>query len=101
MKKKNFLVAVCMVGSLLFAGQLQAEWANSSLKLASVAMTPGGVEFTIKNNIAPECDNEFLVPIGHNDFNLMAAFLLTASAQKKKIDIDYDGECEVTSVKLF
>lgn len=87
-------------------------FANNNLKLRSLAATPEGLEFTIKSPknipVAPNssCLNEFIVPKVHEDYDLLAAFLLTASAKKKKVGIVYDDdstECqvEVQSVVVY
>jgi hypothetical protein len=111
MKKKSLVALICLVGIALFTVQAQAwEWSQNNLKLKSIMVTSAGVEFTVKTKraVAPNssCVNEFVVPNSHADFNLMAAFLLTASAGKKKISISFDEaseECqvEVNSVVLY
>lgn len=111
MIKKNLIVLVCLAGMVLFSVQAQAwEWSAKNLKLSSIAVTSAGVEFTVKakGSIAPNssCVNEFIVPNSHGDFNLIAAFLLTGFAQKKKIALLFDEtseecEVEVSSVTLY
>ena len=104
MKMKSLVVAICVIGIALLTGQAFADFTGGKLKLDSVVVDSSGVQFTIKSGKPvgePTCNNEFFVDPLNPDYNLMSAFLLAASAQKKKIDFDADADCEVTAVKVY
>ena len=114
MMKKSFGVLLALLFSLLLAQSVSAVnylAVNKPLKLDILKSTVNGVEFKIKSKaaIAPkslDCGTWFVVPRGHEDYKVLTAFLLTAFATKKKIDIEYDDdftEClvPVDSVTLY
>ena len=87
-------------------------YANDNLKIENLASTSEGLEFKLRENshtvLAPNssCDNEFIIPRGHLDYDMLAAFMLTALARNMKIGIYYDDdsvECkvEVNSVIVY
>ena len=114
MKKTCQALLITLVATVLFVGHARADFvaAGARMKLSSIGVTAAGVEFTVKAkgdltlNPGPDCVNKFIVLNSHDDFNLMAALLLTASAQNKKIDFLFDynsNECavEVISVIMY
>ncbi len=104
MGKKIWGIVGVLFLSLFFTQSVMAElvMANKKLKLELLKSTPDGVEFKIKSKVAitpsSQCENWFIIPRLHEDYKVLTAFLLTASATKKKIDIEFDDvsqECLV------
>lgn len=106
MKGKCFLIATCLILSTFGSQAFGWEFVGTpkTLKLSSLETTTEGVEFTIKfkKDLTPlsECKNQFLLPNTHAEYNLLAAFLLTASAQKKKVGISFDETSNVCAVEI-
>ena len=115
MKKNSLWIAIFLLLALCIAqNSFAVSWVfnNTSLKVENLAVTSEGVEFKIKTRrgviVAPNssCANEFIIPRGQLDYDMLAAFLLTAYAKRKKIGIAYDNdsvECmvPVDSVVLY
>ena len=110
MKGRCLLITMCLLASLLLTAHANAAFFNKNIKLSSLSTTDNGIVFTVKYKkdltLSGECKNTFILPNTHAEYNLLAAFLLTASAQKKKVGIDYDElsmDCEVpvTSVTIY
>ena len=49
------------------------------------------MQLSAKADQTTVCDNRFIVLDDHPSYNLMAAALLTASASKKKVGVEFDG----------
>ena len=104
MKRKHLIVVVCLIAIGLISDQSQAwEWSASNLKIANLTVSPSGMEFTVKakGTVAPGCsENMFYVSNTHDEFKLMAATLLMASANKKKIAIYFNEEEQTCPVPV-
>jgi hypothetical protein len=115
MKKNSLWIAIFLLFALCIAQNSFAEsWIfnNTNLKVENLAVTSEGVEFKIKTRLRlivalnSSCTNEFIIPRGQLDYDMLAAFLLTAYAKKKKVGIVFDNdsvECmvPVNSVVLY
>lgn len=104
MNRKSLVALICLVSIALFSVQVQAwEWSVDNLKLSEVSVSSSGIEFSVKAKgvIAPGCsENTFYVSNTHDEFKLMAAALLMASAQKKKIAVYFDETADICPVMV-
>lgn len=115
MKKNSLWIGFFLLLSLcIVQNSFAATWVfnNTNLKVENLAVTSEGVEFKIKTRrsltvaLNSSCTNEFIIPRGQLDYDMLAAFLLTAYAKRKKVGIVYDDdsvECmvPVNSVVLY
>lgn len=72
-------------------------------KIKHLAQTSTGLEFALKGiyDLTPNssCHNEFIILKDHENYNTLTAFLLTAYAKKKYVDLFFDNDstdCQVT-----
>ncbi len=94
MKKFSAIFLATLLGVVLSATlSFSEEWTLKKYKLSNITTSETGITFILKNKkaIVPGCTmNEFQVSSAHAEFNLMAASLLTASANKKFIAVSFD-----------
>ena len=110
MSRSCYWIAIYLIFSCAVVGNSFAEtvFVNKNLKLKSVAIQDDGVAFvlSLKADQTPGCQNQFIVLNDHPSYNLMAAALLTASASKKKIGVEFDDSypscpMEATLIELY
>ncbi len=111
MKRRCLLIAICLLFTPFFVGESIAwEFTIKSPKMEMMQTTDAGVVFKLKfkKDLTPMslCKNEFILPNTHAEYNLLAALLMTASAQKKKVDVEFDEtlidcQVEIRSIVMY
>ena len=115
MKHRCFMITLGLLVSMLFASKLFAMEAVGNWKINYLSVTSEGIEFKLKAKqdytLHETCKNSFFLPNTHAEYDLLAAFLLTASAQKKKVEVVYDETAidpqdppcmvEITSLTIY